>query len=286
MIEHACIQPYWACSNDMTEQTFAHGDAEIESIDCAYWIEGEGEPLVLVHGIGSSHQGWSSVVADLRSEYQCISYDLRGHGVSPLSKGSFRLDHLVEDLEALRSRLRFEELHIAGHSLGGMIGPAYARKYPHRVTSLSLISTAAGRTKDDSTKVQGVVRAMEEQGIAAVLETLADRWYTEAFIARNPDVVERRLQQVTGMSAEVFLNVFHIYAETEMAPWLREISTPSLVLTGELDGGCNPRLNRFIDSQLPNSRLVILPGLKHALLAEAPDLVARELRKFLGSLAE
>jgi pimeloyl-ACP methyl ester carboxylesterase len=86
---------------------------------------------------------------------------------------------------------------------------------------------------------------------------------------------------VIDTDAEVFLSVFDIYAETEMAPWLHEIDKPSLVLTGENDGGCNPRLNEFIAGQLPKSELVILPVLRHAILLEAADQVAPPVLGFL-----
>jgi pimeloyl-ACP methyl ester carboxylesterase len=66
-----------------------------------------------------------------------------------------------------------------------------------------------------------------------------------------------------------------------MAPWLHEIHCPCLVLTGEFDGGCNPRLNEFIHGELPDSRLVILAELKHALMIEASDRVLPHLREFL-----
>ena len=65
------------------------------------------------------------------------------------------------------------------------------------------------------------------------------------------------------------MNVFRIYAGAEMLPWLHEVEARSLVLTGEFDGGCNPRLNRLIADALPNAELVILPRYKHALLLEA-----------------
>ena len=86
--------------------------------------------------------------------------DLRGHGASPLPDAEFGLDELVADLERVRERSGFERVHVAGHSLGGMIGPAYARTHPERVLSLGLLSTAAGRTEDDSAKVWAVVQAM------------------------------------------------------------------------------------------------------------------------------
>src|SRR5262249_49074782 len=161
-------------------------------------------------------------------------------------------------LEALRAELGIEKAHFIGHSLGGMIDPAYARRYPQHVISLGLLSTAAGRTAEDSAKVKGVVKAMEEKGIPPVLETLKDRWFTPELGEKRPDVIANRLKQVIDTDAAVFLNVFHIYAETEMAPWLHEVKCPALVLTGEFDGGCPPRLNQFIAGELDKSELVIL----------------------------
>ena len=122
---------------------------------------------------------------------------------------------------------------------------------------------------------------MEEKGAIPVLSTFVERWFTDAFIKAHPEQIEARLQQVKDMSEAVFLNVFWIYATTEMAPWLNEIKQPCLVLTGEFDGGCNPRLNRFIHGELPNSELVILEGLKHSLMIEASDLVLPHVKQFL-----
>lgn len=245
-------------------------------------LEGDGPPLFLIHGIGASRHSWDGVVRSLKGHYRCIAYDLRGHGLSPMPPPPYSLDDLVEDLEALRHELGIAKAHFMGHSLGGMIGPAYARRYPDRVLSLGLLSTAAGRTADDSAKVKGVVAAMRQRGIAPVLVTLKERWFTPEFAAARPDVIARRMQQVIDTDAQVFLSVFDIYAETEMAPWLHEVKAPALVLTGEFDGGCPPRLNELIAKELPNARLIVLPKLRHAILLEAPEQVAPALLAFLS----
>ncbi len=251
------------------------------AMECVHSVEGDGPALFLVHGIGSRRQAWNGVISHLKDDFTCISYDLRGHGDSPMPNGVFGLDDLVDDLEALRAKLGIEQAHVAGHSLGGMIGPAYAYAHPDRVLSLGLLSTAAFRTEDDAAKLQGVIRAMDENGIGNTLDTLVDRWFTDDFIAANPDKIEARLKQVIDTDPGVFMNVFHIYAETEMAPWLHEVTAPSLVLTGENDGGCNPRLNKKIDAALPNSELVILDHLKHSLMIEDPALLAGHMKAFL-----
>ncbi len=254
------------------------------AIDCEYTLEGSGPPLILVHGIGAARNTWRKALPVLTPHFTVITYDLRGHGASPLPDGPFGLDELVDDLERVRVRCGVESAHIAGHSLGGMIGPAYALKFPDRVKALALLSTAAFRTEDDSAKVMGVVKSMEADGIPNILPTLTDRWFTDGFIEQYPEVVENRLKQVIATDADIFLNVFRIYAGTEMEPWLHKVVAPSLVLTGENDGGCNPRLNKLIDAALPHSELVVLPDLKHSLLLEAGDVVAEHLVRFIHSL--
>ena len=94
-----------------------------EAIDCAYSVEGHGEPLVLIHGIGAARDAWRFMLPHLRDKFTVVTYDLRGHGESPLPETEFGLDDLVDDLERLRDRLGLERMHLAGHSLGGMIGP-------------------------------------------------------------------------------------------------------------------------------------------------------------------
>ena len=250
-------------------------------IDCEYTVQGDGEPLFLIHGIGGARNLWRFMMPELSENFTVISYDLRGHGESPLPETEFGLEELVADLECVRERTGYEQGHFAGHSLGGMIGPAYARQYPDRVLSLGLLSTAAGRTEDDSRNVWAVVKAMEEKGIAEVLETLIDRWFTDEFVKQRPDLVEARIAQVIDTNADVFMNVFRIYAGTEMLPWLNEVKVRSLVLTGENDGGCNPRLNQKIAQAMPNSELVILPNYKHSILTEAAAEVSQHVIRFM-----
>lgn len=255
------------------------------AVDCHYTDEGEGDCIVFVHGIGASGATWSGVVEYLKPHYRCVRMDLRGHGQSPKPPVPYYLDDFVVDIEHLRNRLEVERIHVVGHSLGGMIAPAYALAFPDHVNALGLISTAAGRTEEDFRKVMGVIEALERDGIEATLDQLVARWFTDEFGAVHPEVIEARRAQVLANDPAVFANVFHIYAETELGPRLRQVNAPSLVLTGELDGGCNPRLARFMVDQIPEALLCILDGLKHAILLEAPDRVAEPLLEYLEGVS-
>ena len=249
-------------------------------INCSYSIEGKGPALFLIHGIGAARDAWRFVLPELIKKFTVITYDLRGHGSSPVSKDDFNLEDLVEDLELLRHSTGFRSAFFAGHSLGGMIAPAYALKYPAHVKALGLLSTAAGRRTEDKNNVLNVIKLMEEKGISKIIPTLVNRWFTDDFIKKSPVIIKRRLQQVIDMDPNTFLNVFRIYANTEMKSWLQKIAVPTLVLTGENDKGCNPKLNQFMADQLVNSKLIVLPNFKHSILIEAFDLVSKNLNNF------
>ena len=195
----------------------------MSSVEVSYTIEGKGDPLYMVHGIGSRRIIWNALIKELKHQFTCVSFDLRGHGESPVPPVPYSLDELVEDLEGLRAHLGHESIHIVGHSLGGQVD----------------------------------------------------------FISDCPEAVKMRIQQIIETPLEVFLSVFDIYSSTEMLPWLKHITCPCLVMTGEFDPGCNPRLNQLIVDALPNAELVILDNLKHSILVEAPDKVLPPLRDFL-----
>jgi len=253
-------------------------------IDSSYNISGSGPVVIFVHGIGARKSAWDKVIVHLENNFTCVSYDLRGHGDSPKGNFPYSLEVLVEDIEALRLKLNLGKIHIVGHSLGGMIGPKYAVSFPDNILSVALLSTAAFRTEDDKSKVIAIVESMRQKGIEPILNTLTNRWFTDQFIQNKYDAVAFRLIQVLETDPEVFLEVFRIYAETEMSPWLNQIKQPCLVLTGENDGGCNPRLNKLIAKSLTHSELCILDDYKHSILIEAPDEVAERLRDFLLSI--
>ena len=253
------------------------------AIDCASSIIGDGPALFFIHGIGSCRQSWDEITQILKDDFTCITYDLRGHGDSPIPNSKFGIDELVEDLEALRLKLGIESGHFFGHSLGGMIGPAYAMAHPNRVLTLGLLSTAAFRDVSDIEKVTGVLQLIKEKGVVDTIDTFVSRWFTESFIKKKPNKVNDRIAQVLATNSDVFLNVFEIYAKTEMSPWLHKILSPCLVLTGEMDGGCNPRLNKLIASALPNSELIVLKDLKHSIMIENSPLVAKHIQDFLSN---
>ena len=94
------------------------------AIDCDFSVQGSGPALFLTHGIGAAKNAWRFMISELSKYFTVVTYDLRGHGNSPVTNKNFTLDDLVLDLEKIREKTNIEKAHFMGHSLGGMIAPA------------------------------------------------------------------------------------------------------------------------------------------------------------------
>ena len=254
------------------------------AIDCDFTVQGSGPALFLTHGIGAAKNAWRFMISELSKHFTVVTYDLRGHGNSPVRNKNFTLEDLVLDLEKIREQTNIEKGHFMGHSLGGMIAPAYAKKFPDRVLSVGLLSTVAGRSEEDRNNVLKIISEMESSGIELTLQKLTTRWFTDKFISEKPDLVKNRLKQVVDTDPEVFLNVFKIYANTEMISWLKNLSSPCLLMTGENDAGCSPEHNKKMSNELKNSKLVVLPDYKHSFLIEAPAEVSKNIIQFIKNI--
>ncbi len=248
-----------------------------------YRIDGSGPPVTLIHGVGSYLESWDGVIAALGGGYRFLRYDLRGHGASPKLPGPYTLDDFVDDLAALLDAQGIEATHLAGFSLGGLIAQAFALAHPGRLHSLTLISTVAGRTDAEKAAVQKRAATLAEKGAGRHLTEAVERWFTAEFIARRPDVLEERRRRSLNNDPDCYAAAYRVLADTDLADRLPEISTPTLVMTGENDVGSTPRMANVIADRVPDSRLHIFPHLKHSVLLEAPDQVAAQMKPFLDT---
>lgn len=250
-------------------------------VEINYVTEGSGPPVTLVHGVGASLESWDAIAAILSRQYWVIRLDLRGHGKSSRIE-TCRLDDFLDDVSLVLETLGIDRTHLVGFSLGGMIAQAYVLAHPARVDRLALISAVAGRTEQERANLQARARKVREEGIASVVAAAEDRWFTEAFRKKNPEVVSRRLEELKANDHRSYSAAYAVFAEGDLGPRLHEIRHPTLVVTGEHDVGSNARMARFMHDAIPGSTLHILPNLKHSVLLEAPIEIAGLLLDFLA----
>ncbi|MCS6834060.1 MAG: alpha/beta hydrolase, partial [Flammeovirgaceae bacterium] len=108
-----------------------------------YRVEGEGFPILLIHGAFSSLHTFDEWTKELSQTYKVIRLDLPGFGLTgPLAENKYSIQHTVQFIHKFLNILRIEELHVAGNSLGGWLAWEYALLHPDRVKKLILIDSA------------------------------------------------------------------------------------------------------------------------------------------------
>jgi 3-oxoadipate enol-lactonase len=247
-----------------------------------YQDEGQGAPVMLIHGVGADGASWDAIASALADEFRVIRLDLRGHGRSGHIVGDCSLDDFVRDVIDVLNACGVAQAHVAGFSLGGMIAQALALQHPDRVNRLVLLSAVAGRTEQERERVRQRLEILRTQGIAAITGAAQERWFTPDFIARHPELVSARMAQLQQNHAPSYAAAYTVFSLSDVGDRLHAIRHPTLIATGEHDVGSNTRMARFMHGQIAGSKLHILSGLRHSVLVEAPELITSLLREFLS----
>jgi len=244
---------------------------------------GERPPVMLIHGVGADGTSWDQIAPALAPEFRVLRLDLRGHGRSGHINGALTLDDFVQDVVDVLDACAVPAADIVGFSLGGMIAQGIALQHAERVRRLILLSAVAGRSAEEREGVQARLAILQEQGVAAITGAAQERWFTPDFIARNPDLVARRMRQLQENHAPSYAAAYTVFSTSDLGDSLHAIRAPTLIATGEHDVGSNPRMALFMHAQITGSKLEILPNLRHSILVEAPELVTQLVRGFLRS---
>lgn len=246
-----------------------------------YRIDGSGDPLVCIHGVGSYLEAWAGVVDRLKDRFTVLTFDLRGHGHSSRIKGRYEIDDFVNEALALADKAGFSTFNLAGFSLGGLIAQRLALTHLTRLRKLVLLSTVAGRTPEERSRVLERLAALRVGTPADHHNASLSRWLTEEFQEHNPEIIAWLRKRDAENDPECYASAYRVLAETDFGGFLDQIRCPTLVATGEDDLGSNPRMARYMHDRIPGSELRILPGLRHSILIEAPETIAALLRQFL-----
>ena len=251
--------------------------------EMAWERHGSGPPVVLIHGFGLNRAMWQWQLPALTPQFSVLTYDLLGHGESAPPAGTPDLAKFSRQLLGLMDRCGVERAALVGFSLGGMIARRVALDHPDRLSALAILNSPHDRSPAEREAVRARVRQTEAHGPAANVEPALERWFTPAFRAEAPGTVALVRTWIAGNDPALYPKIYRVLAEgdAEIANGLERIACPTLVMTGSDDPGNTPAMARAMAGLIPGARLVVLPGLRHMALAEAPAAVSAPLCAFL-----
>ncbi len=249
----------------------------------AYDVYGDGAPVILIHGLGLNRAMWQWQLPALSAKFQVVCYDLLGHGESPNPAGPCTMQQMVGQLADLMSDLNIPRAALIGFSLGGLINRAFALEHPDKTTALVILNSAHARTAAQRDSIELRVRQAKESGPAATVDAALERWFSEEFARREPQVLEQVRQWVIANDASVYPDLYRLLAEGDkgLETEIAAIDCPTLIVTGEEDHGNSPEMTRQMAALIPNARAEILPGLRHMALVEDSATINGLLVEFL-----
>ncbi|MEP0320439.1 3-oxoadipate enol-lactonase [Bauldia litoralis] len=236
--------------------------------------------VVFAHSVGCSLEIWEAQVAALGDRYRCIRYDIRGHGRSAAVDIPTTIDDLAADLGGLLDALEIERAHIAGLSIGGMLGQAFAVAHPERVKSLMLVSTTALLpTLEFWATRAATVRA---DGMASVFDAVIPRWFTPDFIDREPAIIDGFRQRFAATDVAGYARCCEAIGGMDLRERIGAIAAPTLIVVGADDPATPPAMSEDLRQRIPHAEMVVIPDASHIVSVESPDAVTAQLAAFLA----
>jgi 3-oxoadipate enol-lactonase len=252
--------------------------------DLAVEIDGNGEPIVCIHGLGGSSNNWTPILPALAG-FQVIRPDSPGAARSPLASEKLSIDVYVEALAGLITELNLDRVHLAAHSLGTIVAQHFAVRYPDRVKSLALFGPfmappEAGRA---GILARAALARTGVPGLQEIADAVVKAATSKETKQDQPAVLALVRESVMRQTPEGYAQSCEALAAAQPAA-VDEIRVPTLLITGDQDGVAPPANVAALAERIRGSRQVVLEGCAHWHTFEKPQACAEELQRFHASL--
>lgn len=253
------------------------------------WADGSDEAIFMHHGFGRNMKWWTQWVPSLSRRHKVVRYDCRGCGESsiPAEDASWSAERIVKDVVALIDHLQIKRIHWIGFESGGIFGIVFAALYPDRVASLTLINTPY--------KILDQPMSVYAQGQPKPSEAIAKlglrQWLVETMDVRmdlslaDPRLVEWHVNEHSKTPTHVAVGLFRDIVEVaDVSSLLPKVQAPTLIMTGDRSANCPIDDQYYLYDQIPDSRIVVFPGIGGGIQLLIPERCTEETLQFIESL--
>lgn len=266
--------------------------AKVNEINIYYEVRGQGEPLVLIQGLGAPRSAWIFQTRAFKKYYRVITFDNRGVGKSDKPSSPYTVRTMADDTIGLMDYLGVDKAHVLGVSLGGMIAQEVAINYPERVRKLILGCTTAGGDLIERKEEMQRTIGLRESSSKADVEALDLRTMGKVMATIVSSAFNRRLFKVVlvpgariyfrfGKVVKGIVEQLGVVVDQDTLERLIQIKAPTLVIVGTDDRLVPPRSSEVLAERIPNAKLVKVDGGSHSFFMEMSGKFNKEVLDFL-----
>ncbi len=254
---------------------------QVNGIDLYYEITGKGDPLLFIHGLGSSTRDWEEQVSYFARHYQVVVFDVRGHGQSAKPAGPYSIELFASDTAKLLQNLGITRTHVVGISMGGMIAFQLAARQPQMLKSLIIVNSQPEfivRTCRERIRVWQRFLTVRLLGMRVLGKFLSRRLFPKPEHENLRRVFIRRWAENDSLAYRESMKAIIGWSVMEQ---IGDIDCPTLVIASDED--YTPlRTKQAYVKQLAHGKMVIINDARHAVPVERPAQFNAVLATFLG----
>ncbi len=253
---------------------------ELKNFNCHYFYEdfGHDQTLVLSNSLGTNFSMWEDNIDELSHHFNILRYDKRGHGKSSIEQDKLSIAELGQDVIELIDALELKNVFFCGLSIGGLTGQWLGIHYPDRFKKIIISNTAAKIGTEQGWEAR--IKQVNEFGLHSILQGTADRWFTPEYREKNPEKVQKILEDFQANSLKGYTACCHAVSEANFTKELNKIEIPLLIIAGDKDEVTTVEDARFIQKNAGVTHLITLDA-AHLSNMEHPREFAKHLIHFL-----
>jgi pimeloyl-ACP methyl ester carboxylesterase len=253
---------------------------QVNAKSLAVDVRGTGEPIIFLHGLGSTSSVWEPQTRALSNRFQAIRYDLEGAGRSPLT-GPLSIESWVDDLGAIMAAQGIAKARFVGHSLGTLILQHFTVQNPERVVSLALIGVNRAPTEARRQTVRDRVAKVRAEGIESIADTVVKGGLSPHSYESKPEIVGFVRELLLRQDRDGYAACCEAMAASNAAD-ISKVSCPTLVLSGQDDNVSPVAIGEAFAKELPNAQFQLLEQCGHWQPIEQPAAVNSALATFFS----
>ena len=246
-----------------------------------FYIKGKGRPLVLIHPLGLDHRLWDYCIGDLAEHRTLITFDLPGHGLSPVPDNNYSIEDISKNLlESLRLA-DIDKADFLGLSIGGMILQHFASVNASMVEKLILVDTTFKYSKDWQLNWTERARISREEGLENMLEKLLEAFFTEDYLRKGSEDIDYCRDVISKMSGEGYALACEALSRCNLEKSASAITSQTLILCGDQDNDLFKDATLWLSQNIPHSQYEWLAPAQHLSPLERRVDFLKIVRKFL-----